>query len=245
MQKAGMKPPAMDPPDLKEYGAEKDGVRQTSERRMFFQLQVFTECLDTDALIKPLADSGREFVLYKDVNDPRGVALLSMEEDPGMFAGPIREILTKSPFAELKPQKEMTMMGRTYSLGREPNLEDWMLKKPRRNALNRAYPWAVWYPLRRKPEFALLSREEHGKVLMEHAMIGRSYGEAGYVQDIRLACHGLDKNDNEFVIGLLSSELFPLSKIVQDMRKTQQTSKYIQSLGPFFVGQVVWQSEMK
>jgi chlorite dismutase len=36
--------------------------------------------------------------------------------------------------------------------------------------------------------------------------------------------------------------LHPLSHIVQTMRKTKQTSEFIQSLGPFFVGHAVWQS---
>ena len=90
----------------------------------------------------------------------------------------------------------------------------------------------------------LLSRAEQGKILGEHALIGRSYGQAGLAQDVRLACHGLDRNDNEFVIGLVGKELFPLSRIVQDMRRTQQTAKYMASLGPFFVGKVLWQSPL-
>jgi hypothetical protein len=28
--------------------------------------------------------------------------------------------------------------------------------------------------------------------------------------------------------------------LIQRMRKTQQTSQYIQSMGPFFVGYVAW-----
>jgi chlorite dismutase len=36
--------------------------------------------------------------------------------------------------------------------------------------------------------------------------------------------------------------LFPLSAIVQEMRKTEQTSQYLDSLGPFFVGKVLWRS---
>ena len=71
-----------------------------------------------------------------------------------------------------------------------------------------------------------------------------AYGEGGYAHDVRLACHGLDRDDNEFVIGLLGKELYPLSHIVQTMRKTQQTARYIQSLGPFFVGKAVWQSPL-
>ena len=75
-------------------------------------------------------------------------------------------------------------------------------------------------------------------------MIGRAYGEAGYAADIRLECHGLDRDDNEFVIGLLGSDLYPLSKLVKDMRPTRQTSEFIQAMGPFFVGRVIYQSPL-
>ncbi len=78
---------------------------------------------------------------------------------------------------------------------------------------------------------------------MEHGGVGRSYGRAGHGYDVRLACYGLDKNDNDFVIGLLGPELYPLSSIVQRMRKTKQTSMYLERLGPFFIGKVAWQSE--
>jgi chlorite dismutase len=100
----------------------------------------------------------------------------------------------------------------------------------------------VWYPLRRKPEFALLSREEQGKILAEHAKIGMAFGQAGFAADIRLACYGLDPSDNEFVLGLIGPQLHPLSLLVQEMRKSQQTAKYIDSMGPFFVGRRLWKS---
>jgi chlorite dismutase len=209
------------------------------------QLHVFTGCLSPADLVRPLESVPFESVLYLDVNDPQGVGLLVMAEDPELFAGEARKLLSGGIFGALKPRPEFTMMGRTYSSGRESDLEDWLLWKPRRNALNTAWPWAVWYPLRRKPEFETLAREEQGKILGEHARIGMAYGQADFAHDIRLACHGLDRNDNEFVIGLLGKELYPLSRIVQDMRKTQQTSRYIQSLGPFFVGKVFWQSPFK
>jgi hypothetical protein len=233
---------AKQPIDLREKGAPRDGVPQTCDRRLYLQLQVYTGCQDTTTLAKALEKSGLESVLYCDVNDPRGVGILLMNEDPGVFTGDIRSFLLTSPFSDLTPRPEMTMFGRTYSIGREADLEDWLLTKPRRRALNPKWPWAVWYPLRRKSEFELLSREEQGKILMEHAMIGMSYGGSDLAHDIRLACYGLDQNDNEFVLGLLGSQLHPLSRIVQDMRKTQQTAKYIQSLGPFFIGKVFWQS---
>jgi len=44
------------------------------------------------------------------------------------------------------------------------------------------------------------------------------------------------------VIGLIGRELHPLSHLVQAMRRTAQTSQYLASLGPFFVGHVLWQS---
>jgi chlorite dismutase len=131
------------------------------------------------------------------------------------------------------------MMGRTYSVGHEQDLEDWLLQKPRRNAFNPALNWHVWYPLRRKGEFEALSKDDQRNILMEHARLGMSYGQADFAHDIRLACHGLDKNDNEFVLGIVAHELHAISRLVQDMRKTQQTSKYIQSMGPFFVGKVL------
>ncbi|HCK11212.1 MAG TPA: hypothetical protein DHW45_15150 [Candidatus Latescibacteria bacterium] len=231
--------------DIREKGAPRRGVPQTSVRRLYLQLQVFGGCNDTQAVVDAVSNSGLESVVYADVTDPFGIGLLTITENPELFVTKARDFVVNSPLAELEQKPDLTMVGRSYSMGREANLEDWLLGKPRRNALNPDWPWAVWYPLRRKSEFNILSPTEQGKILMEHAMIGRTYGSAGYAQDIRLACHGLDRNDNEFLIGLLSQDLFPLSRIVQDMRKTQQTAKHMASLGPFFVGRAVWQSPLK
>jgi aryl-alcohol dehydrogenase-like predicted oxidoreductase len=236
---------ARDPRDLRETGLAKKGVPQTSTRRLYLQLQAFGNAKNPQALAGALQTSGLESVLYLDMNDPAGVAVLFMAENPDLFVKDIRLLLRSEPFSSLTLKPELTMTGRTYSAGREENLEDWLLVKPRRNALNPAWPWAVWYPLRRKSEFELLSKQEQGKILFEHAMIGRNYGQAGYAADIRLASYGLDQNDNEFVLGLVGPELYFLSRLVQDMRKTQQTAKYIQSLGPFFIGKVFWQSPSK
>jgi chlorite dismutase len=73
-------------------------------------------------------------------------------------------------------------------------------------------------------------------MMAEHGMLGRSYGDAGLAQDIRLKCFGLDRNDNEFLIGLVGADLNPLSRLVEDMRGTRQTAEYMDNLGPFFVG---------
>ena len=239
-------PPALQPaaPDLREYGAPKGGARQSSDRRLFMQLLVYTGCLNHAPLAEALAASRLESVLYLNVNDPRGVGVLLLSEDPAQLIGPVRALLTAAPFAALIPQPACTMLGRTYALGHEADLEDWLLAKPRRVALNPALPWAVWYPLRRKPEFELLTKEEQRDVLMEHGRIGVAYGTAGLAQDIRLACHGLDAHDNEFLLGIASPQLAAISRLIQDMRKTRQTAEYMQSLGPFFVGHVAYQTPL-
>jgi chlorite dismutase len=154
----------------------------------------------------------------------------------------LRPILNAPGFASLVPKPEYTMLGRTYAIGYEPDLPEAILHRPRRTVLNKDWPWAVWYPLRRSGRFAQLPPEEQRVILAEHGTIGMSFGAADYAHDIRLACYGLDKSDNDFVIGLLGKELYPLSAIVQAMRKTQQTSLYLDRLGPFFVGRAVWQS---
>lgn len=231
--------------DILEKGAPRDGRPQTSDRRLYCQLLGFTGCRDIKQLAGQFKSSGIEGVIYADVNDPQGIGLLLIAENPADFVAKAREVLVKEPFASLKFRPEFTMLGRTYSSGFEQDLEDWLLRRPRRYALNPEWPWAIWYPLRRKPEFEILSKEEQRKILMEHAMIGRQFGEAGFANDIRLACHGIDQKDNEFVIGLVGKELYPLSRLVQEMRKSQQTAKYIQSLGPFFVGRVIWQSSFQ
>ena len=135
------------------------------------------------------------------------------------------------------------MFGRTYSLGYEQDLEETLIGRPRGKVVNPKLPWAIWYPLRRDGAFEQLSAEEQRTILMEHGGIGMAYGRAGLGTDIRLASHGLDKNDNDFTVALLGPNLAPLSKIVERMRKTKQTSQYLKSLGPFFVGKAVWQSK--
>ncbi len=208
------------------------------------QFLVFGGCRDTRPLVAAMEASAVTGVLYEDANDPRGVAVLTVTQDPNEFIDRVRPMLLTDAFASLEQKPEYTLLGRTYSLGYEPDLNDALLHRPRRTVLNRDWPWAVWYPLRRSGKFAQLPIEEQRVILAEHGAIGKSYGAADYAHDVRLACHGLDKNDNDFVVGLVGPELFPLSAIVQTMRKTQQTSLYLERLGPFFVGRVLWQSAL-
>ena len=229
-------------PDLIEHGAPVRGEAQTLESRLFVQLQVFTGCLDSAPVIEAVASSGLEAAVYANLNDPRGLGVLLMSEDPTVFAEAARGLLIGPAFEGLTPLPDFTMLGRTYSSGREPNLEDFLLYKVRRHALNPKYPWGIWYPLRRIGAFNRLPRADQGRILMEHGTVGRGYGDLGLAVDVRLECHGLDRDDNEFVIGLIGPDLYPLSKLVKDMRPTVQTSEYIQEMGPFFVGHVLYQA---
>jgi chlorite dismutase len=222
--------------DVLEHGAN----QQTSPRRLYMQLQAFGGCDDVKRVAGALERAHIEGVLYADVADPLGVAVRGVAEDPGFFVGRWRELLGSEPFLGLRRKPELTMFGRTYSSGYETDLEDWLLARPRRTVLAPEWPWAIWYPLRRTGTFARLTPQEQGAILKEHAVLGRTYGEADLAHDVRLACHGLDTHDNDFVIGLVGRELHPLSHLVQTMRRTAQTSEFIQTLGPFFVGHALW-----
>jgi len=229
-------------PDLVEHGAPVRGEAQTLDRRLYVQVQVFTGCLDHRPVVEAVRDSALEAAVYANVNDPRGVGVVLMSEDARLFVEAGRALFTGAPFAGLTPLPDFTMLGRTYASGREADLEDFVLHRVRRHVLNPVYPWGVWYPLRRLGAFNRLPRGEQGRILMEHGTIGRGYGELGLAVDVRLECHGLDRDDNEFVIGLIGPELYPLSKLVKDMRSTVQTAEYMQEMGPFFVGRVVYQA---
>jgi chlorite dismutase len=209
------------------------------------QFQAFGACGDVPALVQALAGAGLTAVLYEDVNDARGVGLLTLGEHPAIFVDDLRRLLTAPPFAALVQKPEYTMLGRTYALGYEPDLDETLIARPRRTVLNPAWMWAIWYPLRRNGRFAQLPEQEQRTILAEHGAIGMAYGAGDFAHDIRLACHGLDKHDNDFVVGLIGKELFPLSHVVQSMRKTQQTALYLDRLGPFFVGRAVWQSPVQ
>jgi len=232
----------IEPPDLSEKGGLKDGEPQRSDERLFMQLLAFGGCTDSAAVARHLAQAGVEGAVYEDVNDPRGIAVLTLTRAPESFVERVRPALNGGPCAALALKPEYTMLGRTYAIGYEPDLQETLVDRPRRTVLNPDWGWAVWYPLRRSGRFAQLEEQEQRKILAEHGAIGMAFGAGDLAHDIRLACHGLDRDDNDFVIGLIGKALFPLSAVVQSMRKTQQTSLYLDRLGPFFVGRAVWQS---
>lgn len=230
--------------DISEKGRSPDGETLSYDQRLFMQLLAFGGCRHTQALIDALEAHRIEGVLYENLNDPYGVGLLTISPDPEHFLTTVRGLLQEEPFASLTPQPAFTLFGRTYAIGYESDLEDVLLKRPRRYVGNPDWPWVIWYPLRRTGAFEQLSTDEQRTILMEHGGIGRAYGRADHAHDVRLACHGFDPHDNDFIVGLLGKDLYPLSAIVQRMRQTKQTSQYLSQIGPFFVGKAAWQSEV-
>jgi chlorite dismutase len=231
------------PVDVRERGAIRDGVAQVLDRRLFMQLQVFACAGDVSATIRSLGAAlqrwGSPSVIYEDVNHARGLGVLTWSEDPAHFVRTVRPVLAHET---LTVRPEFSMLGRAYSTGYEQDLAFWLLERPRKTALLETCPWAVWYPLKRIGAFNRLDGREQGAILREHGTIGRRYGDQDLAHDIRLACHGLDANDNDFIIGLIGKDLHPLSHVVQAMRKTRQTSEFMEHMGPFFVGHVAWRN---
>lgn len=231
-------------PDVMEHGRAADGSPLSSDRRLYMQLLCFTACPDPQPAIQWLRETGWDSVIYQDAADPWGIGLLTMSTDPDFFVHTAAPALRGSVFASYTPRPEMTLFARAYSIGYEDDLERTLVTRPRERALSPQGPWAVWYPLRRTGEFAKLPKREKMKILGEHGTIGKAWGEAGHAHDIRLACFGMDRNDNDFVVALVGSELRALSKIVEVMRGTVQTSTYIERLGPFFAGKAIYQSPL-
>ncbi len=215
------------------------------DRRLFMQFRAYGHCPDPGPVIRALEEAGIDAVVYLDLHDPQGIGLLTLAVDPDFFVGDLRRILNGPAFAPLRPKPEYTMFGRTYAIGYEEDLERALIVRPREKVLDPGWRWAIWYPLRRVKAFELLPDEEKRRILGEHGAIGREFGKADLATDIRLVCHGLDKHDNDFVVAILGHELHPCSAVVQRMRSTQQTSKWLESLGPFFVGKVLWQSPLQ
>ena len=228
------------PLDLAEKGRH-NGKEISLDRRLFMKFTAFGRCGDPHAAIKALAEDGVNGALYVDANDPQGIGIMVAAEDPDYFVTTLRALFYHRPFADYAHKSEFDMLGRTYSIGYEPDLEDTLFVKPQHKLLNPEHRWAIWYPLQRAKKFQALPADHQRRILAEHGTLAKRYGVGGHAADIRLACHGLDKNDNDFIVGLVGPNLHPLSAVVQEMRKTEQTSQYLDSLGPFFVGKTVWQ----
>src|SRR5262245_53969011 len=133
--------------DVSERGNNAEGQPITLDRRLFVQLLGFS-CepgLPPGEAVQQLAKKFEQTpvgsVIYRDVNHPRGLALLSFTEDPSHFVTEVQPAL-ESLGAGLTARPELSMLGRTYSTGYEQDLEYWLLRRPRETALNANWPWA-------------------------------------------------------------------------------------------------------
>ncbi len=229
------------PLDISEKG-RRGGETISLDRRLFMKFTAFGDCEEPEEAIAALAKSGIAAALYLDAHDPLGIGVMAASEDPDFLVTTLRDVFGTEPFDDYDYKPEYDMLGRSYSIGYESDLEDVLLKRPLRRMLDPENRWVIWYPLQRSKGFQRLPKEEQMRILAEHGTLAKRFGQAGLANDIRLACYGLDRYDNDFIVGLVGPTLHPLSAVVEEMRKTEQTAQYLDNLGPFFVGRVAWQS---
>ena len=117
---------------------------------------------DTAALVSALDERRRRGVAATRTSTTRtGVALLTSQR----VARRVRRRVPDASFSPRRspssmPKPELTMLGRTYAIGYEQDLEETLVERPRQRVLDPALPWAIWYPLRRAGSFEQLSRAE-------------------------------------------------------------------------------------
>src|SRR6185503_6072579 len=128
--------------DVAEHGRSADGESTSLDRRLYMQLHAYGGATDTASLTGALADAGVVGTLYEDVNDPTGVAVLTLSETPDAFVSGYRSFLQSAPFSGLTPKPELTMLGRTYAIGHEEDLEETLVRRPRSRVLDPALAWA-------------------------------------------------------------------------------------------------------
>ena len=81
----------LDSVDITEKGRSASGEVITSTRRLYMQLLAFGDVKDTQALIWALESARIEGALYEDINDPRGVAIVTYSESPDFFVDDLRD----------------------------------------------------------------------------------------------------------------------------------------------------------
>jgi len=202
MSEAGSDPAVTRPLDLSEKGRRGKEIISL-DRRLFMKFTAFTNVDDQAAAIAAIEATGLVAAIYADANDPYGIGIMVASEDPGDFVTTLRDAFHAPPFSNFAYKPEFDMLGRSYSIGYEPDLEDTLLKRPRSKLVDPRNQWVVWYPLQRAKNFYVLPEEKQKSILGEHGTLAKRYGAGGHATDIRLACHGLDRVDTDLIVGLL------------------------------------------
>ena len=112
--------------NVSERGAEQGGQPQVMDRRLFMQFLAFhADGSGADvrgkSVVSALSERGVRGVVYDDVNDPRGLGVLTWSENPAHFVRAVRPVLA-DPALGLVLRPELTMLGRSYSTGYEQDL---------------------------------------------------------------------------------------------------------------------------
>src|SRR4029078_7984588 len=97
-----------EPPDLSEKGGVKNGQTQRSDDRLLLQFLAFGDSAEPGPLTTELRAADVTGVLYEDMNDPRGVALLTLSQDPNVFLARVRPLLNGRSLQSLQQQAEYT-----------------------------------------------------------------------------------------------------------------------------------------
>ena len=84
--------------DILEKGRTQEGREISLDRRLYMQFLAFGEAKEPHQIIEALDESDIPGVLYKDLNDPYGLGLLSFSESPDDFLTKVHSLLRNHPF---------------------------------------------------------------------------------------------------------------------------------------------------
>ncbi|MGD8341202.1 MAG: hypothetical protein PVH89_10490, partial [Gammaproteobacteria bacterium] len=164
MSEASKDPAVVRPLDLSEKGRRGKEVISLN-RRLFMKFTAFTDVEDTRRAIKALEDTGLTAAIYADINDPYGIGVMVASEDPSAFVTTLRDAFNSDPFDVYDYKPEFDMLGRSYSIGYEPDLEETLITRPLTKLVDPRNEWVVWYPLQRSKGFYVLPEERQKSIL--------------------------------------------------------------------------------
>ena len=200
---------------------------EPTDSSLFLQLLVFTDCAEIKPLLLPLKNSLIDCVLYKNFNDPQGIALLAVTDDPEQIVTDLPDVVCSRLFRTLTQRPDLTMTGRAWDGTQRSDQLETVVK-------NEEMPWGLWYTMRGTPAFARLHEVEQAAVL-DSITSPAGLNAEDFVQ-IRLKSHALDGGGNEFMHGVHARSPRHLSLFVEAIKRTEQYAQHIVSAGPFFVG---------
>ena len=204
----------------------------------------FGGCADPQAAVAALAEDGVEGALYVDANDPQGIGLIVAAEDPGLLRDDaaravqppaVRGVHAQARVRHARPHVLDRLRARSRGHAvHEAARQDAEPREPlgrvvsaaaRRRSFRRCRPIisaASWPSTAR-------SRNATAPAGMPPTCASRATASTRTTTTSSSACS--------------ARTCIRLSAVVQEMRKTEQTAQYLDSLGPFFVGKAVWQAK--